>query len=105
LTVANGAFSLPIQLETGNNIIKMYGKDSAGNEGSAQVIVSWDALAPSTNDLWDVSAGTIVTGTSGLYSGESTLGMFGGWDCSRKPAQPSSLQEQMGLRTQSIGKL
>jgi hypothetical protein len=84
IAIVGGAFNVSIQLDPGSNVIKVIGKDTAGNEGSAQVIVSWDALTPSANDLWDLTAGTVVTGTSG-FLGETTVGMLGGSGYSSEP--------------------
>ena len=42
---------------------------------------------PSTNDLWDISQGTVVTATSGLDPGSDGRDMFGG-DFSGPPSEP-----------------
>lgn len=35
------------------------------------------SFVPVTSDLWDMSKGTIVTGTSGVYGGSNVYNMFG----------------------------
>jgi hypothetical protein len=80
LSVSNGTFSVSVALAPGENRLKVIATDLAGNEGSAEVVVSISPTAQSQDDLWDVSRGTIVTGSSGIYSepdGERP-GMFGG---------------------------
>ncbi len=41
---------------------------------------------PSTNDLWDISQGTIITANSPLYPGEDARNMFGGTFGSPEPS-------------------
>jgi len=76
--LTNSEFSIPLILASGANTLKVFAVDASGNEGSAQVSVSLSATAQSSDDLWDVSRGTIVTRSSPTLSEEGGPGLFGG---------------------------
>ena len=51
------------------------------------LVSSAQTYLPSTNDLWDISQGSVVTGTSGLAPGSDSRDMFGGV-FSTPPSEP-----------------
>jgi hypothetical protein len=77
LTISDGQFSVPVTIATGETHLKVIAKDAAGNEGSAEVVVSLSPTAISSDDLWDVSRGNVVTASSGVHA-EQGPGLFGG---------------------------
>lgn len=78
LAVNAGTFLVPVTISAGETHLKVIAKDAAGNEGSAEVVVALSPTAPSADDLWDVSRGTVVTTSSGVYPEQNGPGLFGG---------------------------
>jgi hypothetical protein len=78
LSVSNRNFSVPVTLQTGTNVLRVIALDAAGNEGSAQVAVALSPTAQSSEDLWDIGRGTIVTRSSSVYTEVDGPGLFGG---------------------------
>jgi hypothetical protein len=79
ISLFDGQFAIPaINLNFGTNVLKVIAADAAGNVGFAEITLLSSVIVHATDDLFDLSRGTIVTGTSGFYSAEPSPGMLGG---------------------------
>jgi hypothetical protein len=87
VTLSSGHFSFDATIVAGETRLKVIGADAAGNEGSAEVTVSTSPTAQSSDDLWDVSRGTILTASSPTFPEQNGPGFLGGGGFLWEPGQ------------------
>jgi sugar lactone lactonase YvrE len=79
-TATNATLTLTnVQVGGSGNTYSVLVSNAQGSTNSANAILTVvPAILPSTADLWDISQGSVVTGTSGINGGSDARDMFGG---------------------------